>query len=174
MELVKIEGGKITEYISTNDEPPKGKEWKEVDGAIFDGFVGLDEAAIDWGTGKTHPLEKLIADGLVEDNRGPIFNKKTGSQFSIKDVGVKVLDEFTKIAPDSPYDKWTGDAWEKDSALEAAAIKAKAIGEARQFLEETNNEADEATESGIPLIEFNNELYLLRKAARELIKNQLK
>ena len=67
-EYCKIEDGRISEYISTNDPKPKNGKWIKVNGAIFEGYVGLEKKFIDWNTEKIKPLKNLITKEIINDN----------------------------------------------------------------------------------------------------------
>jgi hypothetical protein len=171
MEYCKIENGKITEYISTN-VIHKGEEWREIDGSTFNGAVGMPEEWIDWKAGKLKEDDVLISEGLIVDNRGvKIYDKKTGHEFEIKALNFDIPETHTKKAPATQFDKWDGEKWVTDQADKQAYEDTIAISEARGFLNSTNDAAQEAMESGVPLIESDPELYQQRKAARDTIKS---
>lgn len=58
---------------------------------------------------------------FVTDLRGEVvYDKSTGHPFTVNAIG-DLLEQYTLLEPSSPYDKWTGDGWEKDEYAEQQA-----------------------------------------------------
>lgn len=95
----------------TDVEPPKVKDGEV---AVFDDKKNI------WN--------------VVDDHRGRVvFNKITRQPFVINALGA-ISDDDTLIEPASPYDKWDGDKWVKDSGLLKLALINKAEEKRQQLL----------------------------------------
>ncbi len=133
MEYAVISTGIIEKIISTNDKP--SKNWKPINFISFDGYPGMPEVFIDWKTGKIRPEEELIADGLLEDNRGKYWQKSTKMPYEITDIGQPVPEGFTdKEPPESLFAFWDekADGWDVDHAAEEEA-RLQGIRERRRY-----------------------------------------
>jgi|GEM_PF-4421394 len=138
MEYVKITNGKIEKIISTPEPPPDSPSgWREIDGTTFAGHVGQDERMIDWSSGKIRPLEELIRDGVLKDNRGQYWHKDTLEPLEIKELNQEVPSEFTsKKPPMSASAFWNDEAdeWNIDrEADEKARIQDIRIRRREEF-----------------------------------------
>lgn len=57
----------------------------------------------------------------VQDHRGEVvYNKHTKEQLLISELG-PIPDEYTDLAPSSPFDIWSGAAWVRDENAESMA-----------------------------------------------------
>ncbi|MDC7218654.1 MAG: hypothetical protein PQJ59_01865 [Spirochaetales bacterium] len=111
MEFIKVEDGKIVDYISTSTAP-EGDEYIEMNDATFEGFVGqnLDRIDLENG-GKMKTEEQLLEEGIIEDNRGTYYNTANGKALVISDLDQAVPEGYTAEIPEGDYPKWTGEEW---------------------------------------------------------------
>ena len=116
MEYIKIENGQIAGHFCAR-ELPEGKEFKEV--TNFNSYVGIDVKAIDFENGGClKAVDVLISLGIVKDNRGVYYHKKTKLEFEIKELDIEIPKNFTKLKP-KQFDKWDGSKWVEDFVMKA-------------------------------------------------------
>lgn len=71
---------------------------------------------------------------MVEDHRGKtVYDTMTKKACEITELG-QIPDGKTVLQPNSPFDKWTGDAWERDDEAEQSAkLEAAQIDQATRL-----------------------------------------
>jgi len=73
------------------------------------------------------------------DNRGKkVYSTADGSAYLVDYIG-DIRTGYTRFAPSSPYDKWTGSKWVKDAAAESAALIAAADVERQSRIKAAND-----------------------------------
>lgn len=65
---------------------------------------------------------------LVEDMRGPAFEKATGREVMVSDLG-SLPESLTRTPPVTVHDVWQGGGWVTDNAALAAAAAAEVMAE---------------------------------------------
>lgn len=77
---------------------------------------------------------------LIPDYRGvTAYDKTTGHPMEITEIG-PIADTYTLLTPSSPFDRWTGQAWEKDEAAEQSAKLTSAQTEQSNRIEDANQQ----------------------------------
>lgn len=73
------------------------------------------------------------------DNRGKtVYSTSDGSAYQVDYIG-EIRTGYTSVAPETPYDKWTGSKWVKDAAAERAALIAAADVERQSRIKAAND-----------------------------------
>jgi hypothetical protein len=65
---------------------------------------------------------------LVDDMRGPAFEKATGREVLVSELG-PLLESLTRTPPTTPYDVWVAGGWVTDNEALAAAAAAEVTTE---------------------------------------------
>lgn len=77
---------------------------------------------------------------VLENHIGEtIYNKADGSSETVTSLGA-INENFTTIAPTSPFDKWDGEAWVKDEDAEKAFFVEEATEKKALLLSQINSE----------------------------------
>ena len=104
----------------------------------FRGQVGQEAAMFDWDDeGTLRPIDDLVAEGFVEDNRGTYYTKDIGKPIHITEPGVPVPEWLTTIAPTSDWDEWDeqNQQWVLNSAAEQANLTQRNIDMAQDAVD---------------------------------------
>lgn len=128
------------QILPVHNYHPATKEYIGPSDCYIPPNTGLPAGCALVGPGECRPGYTFVWAGeaweLVEDHRGiTVYNTENGSRMTVTELG-PLPDNLTAVAPESQFDKWTENGWQKD----VTAIKANLISNIKKHRDQLTAE----------------------------------